>query len=227
MAPRPSRNWSPRKPSVEACDVESAGGSGRAGEAPREGRPVSSLARRAASGIEVAAEDGREQREIDLVRTIAGLPFHEAQYRQYTAHRRTVSYGASYDFTSNRPLPAPPVPEWLWPLRERVAAWACIAAGDFGFALVTEYQPGTQLGWHRDVPSFETVVGVSLAGAARLRLRPWPPGPPPRRATLALDLAPRSAYVLRGESRWRWQHAISPAKALRYSITFRTARRSS
>ena len=29
-------------------------------------------------------------------------------------------------------------------------------------------------------------------------------------------------YVLHDEARWRWQHAISPTKALRYSITFRT-----
>ena len=160
--------------------------------------------------------------EADLLATIATLSFSEARYREYTAKRRTVSYGASYDFSTNRPLPAPPVPEWLWPLRERVAAWSGIRAADFGFALVTEYQPGTQLGWHRDVPNFESVVGVSLAGPGRMRFRPWPPGPPPKRATLALDLAPRSAYILRGESRWRWQHAISPTKALRYSITFRT-----
>jgi alkylated DNA repair dioxygenase AlkB len=163
--------------------------------------------------------------EAELLGTIATLPFHEAKYREYTAKRRTVSYGASYDFTSNRPLPAPPVPEWLWPLRARVAAWTGMSAADFGFALVTEYQPGTQLGWHRDVPNFEHVVGVSLAGVARMRFRPWPPsGDGPRRAAFSLDLQPRSAYVLRGPARWRWQHAISPTKVLRYSITFRTAR---
>jgi alkylated DNA repair dioxygenase AlkB len=171
--------------------------------------------------------------EAKLLETIAALPFSESKYRQYTAKRRTVSYGASYDFTTNRPLPAPPVPEWLRPLRERVAGWTGIAAADFAFALVTEYRPGTQLGWHRDVPTFEHVVGVSLAGGARMRFRPWPAARgarerapnAPRRAAFALDLQPRSAYVLRGPARWRWQHAISPTKELRYSITFRTARR--
>ncbi len=39
---------------------------------------------------------------------------------------------------------------------------------------------------------------------------------------MVLDLAPRSAYILEGAARWDWQHAISPTKALRYSITFRT-----
>jgi alkylated DNA repair dioxygenase AlkB len=38
----------------------------------------------------------------------------------------------------------------------------------------------------------------------------------------AIQLEPRSIYVLRDDARWRWQHAISPTKALRYSITFRT-----
>jgi alkylated DNA repair dioxygenase AlkB len=164
------------------------------------------------------------EEEAELLATIATLPFHEARYREYTAKRRTVSYGASYDFSTNEPLPAPPVPAWLFPLRERVAAWTAIPSDDFGFALVTEYQPGTQLGWHRDVPNFETVVGVSLAGQARMRFRPWPATAPPRRAAFHLDLQPRSVYVLRGDARWRWQHAISPTKALRYSITFRTAR---
>ncbi len=161
--------------------------------------------------------------EADLVATVAALPFSHSQYREYTAKRRTVSYGASYDFSANRPLPALPVPAWLFPLRARVATWTAIPADDFAFALVTEYQPGTQLGWHRDVANFETVVGVSLAGDARMRFRPWPTTARPRRAAFHLDLKPRSAYVLRGDARWRWQHAISPTKALRYSITFRTS----
>jgi hypothetical protein len=27
---------------------------------------------------------------------------------------------------------------------------------------------------------------------------------------------------MQGDIRWRWQHSIPPAKALRYSMTFRT-----
>ena len=74
----------------------------------------------------------------------------------------------------------------------------------------------------RDVPHFEMVVGLSLGGAARLRMRPFPPrrgGP-----ILVLPLERRSAYVLKGESRWGWQHGIAPTPELRYSITFRTRR---
>ena len=33
-------------------------------------------------------------------------------------------------------------------------------------ASIAEYRTGTELGWHRDVPDFEVVAGVSLAGVA-------------------------------------------------------------
>jgi alkylated DNA repair dioxygenase AlkB len=44
------------------------------------------------------------------------------------------------------------------------------------------------------------------------------------RHTFELELEPRSGYVLAGEARTAWQHHVPPAKALRYSITFRTLR---
>jgi alkylated DNA repair dioxygenase AlkB len=118
---------------------------------------------------------------------------------------------------------APPIPEFLLPLRDRVARLASVAPECVQHGMVAEYQPATPLGWHRDVPDFEVIMGVSLLGHARLRLRPWPP-PRNARTTLAIDLAPRSAYVLRDEARWHWQHAVSPTKELRYSVTFRTRR---
>jgi alkylated DNA repair dioxygenase AlkB len=40
--------------------------------------------------------------------------------------------------------------------------------------------------------------------------------------TYALELEPRSAYILGGEARSRWQHMIPAVKALRYSLSFRT-----
>jgi alkylated DNA repair dioxygenase AlkB len=93
---------------------------------------------------------------------------------------------------------------------------------DFVHALVTEYRPGTELGWHRDVGEFGIVVGVSLAGSCRMRFRRYPPEKGAK--VFALDLAPRSVYVLRDEIRWRWQHSVARTKELRYSITLRTSR---
>ena len=67
----------------------------------------------------------------------------------------------------------------------------------------------------------EIVVGISLAGRARMRFRPYA-GKTDRKAAITIELAPRSVYVMQDEIRWRWQHHIPPTKELRYSITFRT-----
>jgi alkylated DNA repair dioxygenase AlkB len=154
------------------------------------------------------------------------LPLVEAQYKSYTARRRVISYGGGFDYDSNRLLPTEPLPEVLEPLRHRVAGWLRIAPDRLVHALVAEYQPGTPLGWHRDVPDFETIAGVSLGGPAVLRFRPYAPDTPAalrRGEILHLDVAPRSVYKIAGEARWNWQHSVPPTQGHRWSVTFRTA----
>ena len=163
------------------------------------------------------------QQEEELLEAIGSQPLQEAQYRDWKARRRIVSYGGRYDFTHRELGEAPPIPEFLYPLREQIARWAGVMPAHIHHAVIAEYRPGTQLGWHRDVPDFERVMGVSLGGRARMRLRPYPPKRGAR-AAVTLDLEPRSAYSFSGPARWQWQHAISPTKELRYSITFRTLR---
>ncbi len=161
--------------------------------------------------------------ERSLLDHIGALSLHEALYKGYVAKRRIASFGSGYDFDRNALQPAPPIPEVLLALRERVAQWLGAPAQRLSHALVTEYRPGTTLGWHRDVPQFELVAGISLGASCRMRFRPYPPG----RADgepFAVELEPRSAYMLRGEARWRWQHQIPPTRALRHSITFRSLR---
>lgn len=155
---------------------------------------------------------------------IGELVLREARYKGYVARRRIASYDSQYDFDANRLLPAPPLPAFLHPLRQRVADWVGVEAEDFADALVAEYRPGTPLGWHRDVPDFELVAGVSLAASARMRLRRYPHATSDAEV-LTLEVAARSAYRLRDEARWGWQHSIAPTPALRYSITLRTRRR--
>ena len=165
------------------------------------------------------------EEEAALLEIIRELPFAQAKYKEFTARRRTVSYGGQYDYTRNRLDEAAPIPASLLPLRGKVARWAGLPPESFVHGLVSEYQPGTPLGWHRDVPDFEVIVGVSLGGHARMRLRPYRPGEKQKREdVIILDLEPRSAYAIRGTARWSWQHCVSPTKELRYSITFRTAR---
>ncbi|MCW7538467.1 alpha-ketoglutarate-dependent dioxygenase AlkB [Aquabacterium sp. A7-Y] len=161
--------------------------------------------------------------EADLLRILAELPLAPARYKGYTARRRVLSFGSRYDFDDNRLQPGLPLPDSLLPLRAQVAAWRRVAPEDFTNVLVASYAPGTPLGWHRDVPDFEMVVGVSLGGWCEMRLRRYPPAEPRHRDSWTLELAPRSAYVLEGEARWGWQHSVAPTPALRYSVTFRTA----
>jgi alkylated DNA repair dioxygenase AlkB len=172
------------------------------------------------NGLVYAPEFLTESEERALLEGIAATDLREAQYKEYTAKRRVASFGAGYDFSEQELTPAPTIAPFLLPLRDRVAAWLSVPPQQFGYALVAEYRPGTRLGWHRDVPQFEIVAGVSLAAPARMRFREYPPVK--RGRILTLDLAPRSAYVLRDDVRWKWQHAIAPTRELRYSITFRT-----
>ncbi|MDM0109334.1 hypothetical protein QTH97_30695 [Variovorax sp. J22R24] len=114
----------------------------------------------------------------------------------------------------------------MTPLIGRAAAWLGRPPAAFVHALIAKYAPGTPLGWHRDVPDFEDVVGVSLAGEGQLEFRRYPPRSmrsDPLGGRLRLTLAPRSIYRITGPARWEWQHALLPSETLRYSITLRTA----
>lgn len=161
--------------------------------------------------------------EAELLAAVRELPLQQAPYKEWHARRRIVSFGGRYDFTRHELTQAPPIPDFLQPLRAQLACWADLACERIQHAMVAEYAPATPLGWHRDVPDFQEILGVSLLGRARLRFRPWPPKHE-QRASFAVELQPRSAYLMRGAARWQWQHAVSPTRELRYSITFRTRR---
>jgi alkylated DNA repair dioxygenase AlkB len=159
--------------------------------------------------------------EIALADAIAALPFKPFQFHGYEGNRRVVSFGWAYDFARQMLEPAAPIPDFLLPLRAKVAALAGRDPQDFRQALAIEYAPGAGIGWHRDRPQFEIVAGVSLLASCPFRLR--------RKAgagweRVTLRPAPRSAYVLTGPARDDWEHSIPPVEALRYSVTFRTLR---
>ena len=177
-------------------------------------------------GLAFAAEFIGVDEERALIDLAASLPLHEARYKQYTARRRVYAYGSRFDYDQYKldPVAIGELPPPLHVLRQRLAAWAGVAPEQFVHVMVAEYRQGTPLGWHRDAPDYELIVGVSLGGPARLRFRPWPPRNPQRDQIVALDLAPRSAYAMRGTARWGWQHSVPPVAGLRYSVTMRTAR---
>jgi alkylated DNA repair dioxygenase AlkB len=158
----------------------------------------------------------------ELLLHVRALDFEPVRMRGQPARRRTVHFGWIYGYTSWRIGPGPPIPDSLVPVRARAATWAGVTPERLAEALVTEYVRGAGIGWHRDAPQFGAVIGVSLAGACRLRFQR---GTGPSRRTSTLMLEPSSAYLLDGEARWQWQHSIPPVKEARYSITFRTLRR--
>ena len=162
-----------------------------------------------------------EAGEADLIRRFEQLPFAPFDFRGFKGNRQTVAYGSRYDFTHSQVKEADPIPDWLEPLRMQAAAFAGVDDHALVQALVTEYQPGAGIGWHRDRPEYGKVVGVSLGSACLLRLRRRDGDQWTREKVL---LKPRSAYLLDGEVRDAWQHSITPGEHLRYSVTFRTFR---
>jgi DNA oxidative demethylase len=164
------------------------------------------------------------EEERELLELIAPLDFREIEMRGQTAKRTVRHYGLGYDYDRAELVPVEPLPEGLEWLRERAAVLIKREPADLAQVLVSRYPEGAGIGWHRDAPMFGSrIVGVSLAAPARMRFQRKVKG---EREVAAIELAPRSAYVLAGKARWSWQHSIPPAKALRYSVTFRTLKRS-
>lgn len=161
-----------------------------------------------------AAEEGA------LMAQIAGLPFREFEFRGYKGKRRTVSFGWHYDFNHGRLERAEDIPGFLAELSLKTASLG-FNPSSLQHVLVTQYEAGAGIGWHRDRPVFDDVVGISLGAPCTFRLR--------RRVGAKFErkshvMPPRSAYLLSGPVRWDWEHSIPELEALRYSITFRNFR---
>jgi len=166
-----------------------------------------------------AAEEAR------LVASFADLPFKEFEFHGFLGKRRVVSFGYRYDFNGGGLKDAEPMPQFLLPVRQRAAAFAALPPDRLAHALITEYRPGAAIGWHRDRPNYDDVIGISLASPCTFRMRRkrgaasrdgW------QRASM--ELPRRSIYLMRGAARDQWEHSIPAVDDLRYSITFRTLR---
>ncbi|TIV43491.1 MAG: alpha-ketoglutarate-dependent dioxygenase AlkB, partial [Mesorhizobium sp.] len=140
--------------------------------------------------------------EHALVGHIRGLPFKPFDFHGYLANRQVVGFGLRYDYERRQVLEAPPIPDFLLPLRAKVAEFAGVAASEFAQVLINEYRPGAGIGWHRDKPHFELVAGVSLLAPCSFRLR-RKSGAAWDRATI--DVEPRSVYLMAGPSRNEWE----------------------
>jgi len=170
-------------------------------------------------GLTYANDAVDETEERALIAAIDAVDLAPFRFQRWLGKRLTASFGWHYDFEHARMGPAQPIPSWLEPLRHEAARFAGIDTDQLVHVLVTHYPPGAGIGWHRDRPVFDHVVGVSLGASAFLRFR--------RRAGAKFDRAslacrPRSIYHLSGEARHMWEHSIAPIDASRWSITFRS-----
>ena len=157
--------------------------------------------------------------EAMLIREMDALPLSPFRFQGWTGKRLTLSLGWTYDFDNGRFAPSDPIPSWLAPIKARAARFAGLTDADLVQALLIRYDPGAGIGWHRDRPVFDHVVGVSLGTTAALRFR--------RRTAKCFDrvtvtVSPRSVYHLAGQARHEWEHGIAAMETRRWSITFRS-----
>ena len=170
-------------------------------------------------GLKYGEEIVTPAEEADLIASIDAVDLVPFRFHGWLGKRLTASFGWRYDFDDASFGPTAPIPHWLLPLRARAAAFAGLCEGDLVQALLIRYDPGAAIGWHRDRPVFDQVVGISLGQPAVLRFRRRRPG---RFDRASIALAPRSIYHLSGEARQGWEHGIAAMAATRWSITFRS-----
>src|SRR5262249_37812045 len=97
--------------------------------------------------------------EHELVREVAALPFREFEFHGFLGRRRTVAFGWRYDFNGGGLQQTGEIPEFLLPVRSRAAAFAGLEPSALEHALLIEYAAGAGIGWHRDRPAFDDVIG--------------------------------------------------------------------
>ena len=160
-----------------------------------------------------------QNEETALIARIDEQDLAPFQFQGWLGKRLTKSFGWHYDFDTSRFGETNPLPDWLLPIRQRAAAFAKLPEEALVQALLIRYDPGAGIGWHRDRPVFEHVVGISLGVPATMRFRRRKAGGFDR---AAVPLAPRSVYHLSGEARHDWEHSIAEMEVTRWSITFRS-----
>ncbi len=174
-------------------------------------------------GLGYRADFIGEIEERALIAHIDDVELTPFRFQRWTGKRLTRSFGWTYDFETGRFGPTEPLPDWLEKFRARAAGVAGLDPLALVQAMLIRYDVDARIGWHRDRPVFEHVIGTSLGASATMRFR--------QRAgsgfvRVAAPLGPRSLYHISGPARHEWEHSIAPVKARRYSITFRSLAKS-
>lgn len=170
-------------------------------------------------GLAYATDFLTPEEETALIERVDASGLSPFRFQGWVGKRLTTSLGWHYDFDTAKFDAADPMPAWLLTVRQRAAQFAGLVPDELVQALLIRYDPGAGIGWHRDRPLFEHVVGISLGVPATMRFR--------KRTANGFEracapLAPRSIYYLSGEARHDWEHSIAAMDLTRWSITFRS-----
>jgi DNA oxidative demethylase len=171
------------------------------------------------SGLSQAEDIVADEEMRRLIAAIDAAELSPFRFHGWLGKRLTAAYGWSYDFDDASLSAADPIPDWLLPLRANAAAFAHLPQDELVQALLIRYDPGAGIGWHRDRPVYEHILGISLGAPAVMRFRRRRQGGFDR---ASVPLPPRSIYHLTGEARHVWEHSIVPLPQARWSITFRS-----
>jgi alkylated DNA repair dioxygenase AlkB len=174
------------------------------------------------SGFHFYPEFISREEELNLVSLIKTFPLKNMIFQGYEAKRKTMNFGHDWHFQNRTLSKGLDIPEAFIPIIEKVGARLNITTSSFAEVLLTQYDPGTVINWHRDAPPFEKIAGVSLLSDCVFKLRPYTKTIRKRSDTISFHLPRRSLYMMEGEVRTNWEHSIAPLKNLRYSITLRT-----
>lgn len=171
-------------------------------------------------GLRYIAEFISENQEEELLHLFTSLEFEPVIIHHNPSKRTVKHYGYKYDELGE--LIKEDLPGKMVNLRDRCAQAAELQSNELNSCYIINYPPGSSMGWHSDARIYgPIVVGVSLNAPCIMQFQQTKRN---MRNVYELELAPRSLYIMSGESRYFWQHRIAPPSEQRYSITFRVVK---
>lgn len=176
------------------------------------------------SGLDYIPDYIDAMTEAELIKTL------DEQTWLSDLKRRVQHYGYKYDYKARgitQELALGPIPSWLVALCDRLYAEGIFSKRP-DQVIINEYLPGQGITPHTDcVPCFgKTIASLSLDSPCVMEFTDEN-----RKTSMLLE--PCSLVILKGEARYKWQHAIPQRKTdnwngqklvrgRRISLTFRT-----
>jgi alkylated DNA repair dioxygenase AlkB len=113
------------------------------------------------------------EEESALIAQIQKHSLNNMIFHGFEAKRKVKSFGYDYHFDNKSLTKGTPIPEEFNWLINNVAKRLNLLSEKFATLLLTEYDTGTVINWHRDAPPFEKIAGISLLSDCTFKLRPY------------------------------------------------------